>query len=52
MIGKGRIVSVTCAVSAQFCPLVPVTMYVVVVVGFAVTADPVVELNPVAGVHT
>ena len=30
---------------------VPVTVYVVVVVGSAVTTEPVVELNPVAGAH-
>jgi hypothetical protein len=30
---------------------VPVTVYVVVDVGFAVTGDPVVELSAVDGVH-
>lgn len=30
---------------------VPVTVYVIVAVGFAVTEEPVVELNPVAGLH-
>jgi hypothetical protein len=48
--GKGLTVTVTCPVAEQ--PLdVPVTVYVVVVVGFAVTDEPVVALNPVAGLH-
>ena len=49
--GKELTVMVTFAVSVQFVPLVPVTIYVVVVVGDAVTVVPVVELNPVDGVH-
>jgi hypothetical protein len=32
-------------------PDVPVTVYVVVPLGFAVTDEPVVELNPVAGLQ-
>ena len=32
-------------------PLVPVTVYRVVLVGLAVTTDPVVALRPVAGDH-
>jgi hypothetical protein len=31
--------------------IVPVTVYVVVIVGLAITDVPVVALNPVAGVH-
>lgn len=44
-------VTVTVAVLVQF-KLVPSTVYVVVVAGFATTDAPVVELNPVAGVHS
>jgi hypothetical protein len=33
-------------------PAVPVTLYVVLTVGAAITAMPVVELNPVEGLHT
>jgi hypothetical protein len=48
--GKGFTVTVTCAVPVQ--PLVvPVTVYVVVAVGFAVTVDPVVGDKPVAGLQ-
>lgn len=32
-------------------PVVPVTVYVVVVAGFAVTVEPVVALSPVAGLQ-
>ncbi len=46
--GRGFTFTVTCAVFEQP-PLVPVTMYVVVELGFAVTVAPVVPLNPVAG---
>src|SRR5262249_25466852 len=46
--GGGLTVTVTCAV-AEHPPDVPVTVYVVVLAGLAVTEDPVVELNPVAG---
>jgi hypothetical protein len=38
-------------VSAVQVPLVPVTVYVVVVAGFAVTVVPDVALNPVAFAH-
>ena len=47
-IGSGFTVTVTCAVHP---PGVPVTVYVVVVAGDAVTDEPVVALNPVAGLH-
>ena len=48
--GGGLMVTVTCAVAVH--PLdVPVTVYVVVEVGVAVTDAPVVLLNPVAGLH-
>jgi hypothetical protein len=48
--GIGFTVTVTCAVAVH--PRTsPVTVYVVVVVGFAVTVAPVVELKPVAGDH-
>ena len=43
-------VTVTFTVSSQV-PLVPITLYVVVVVGAAVTIAPVVPLNPVAGLQ-
>jgi hypothetical protein len=42
-------VTVTVAVFVQPFALVPVTVYVVVAVGDAVTVAPVVALNPVAG---
>ena len=48
MVGGGFTMTVTCAVHP---PGVPVTVYVVVVVGDAVTEEPVVALKPVAGVH-
>ena len=48
--GSGLMVTVTCAV-AEHPPDVPVTVYVVVDEGFAVTEEPVVELSPVAGLH-
>ena len=48
--GGGLTVTVTCAVAVH--PLdVPVTVYVVVLVGFAVTEEPVVLLNPIAGLQ-
>jgi hypothetical protein len=48
--GNGFIVTVTCVVAVQ--PFAsPVTVYVVVEVGLAVTEEPVVALNPVAGLH-
>ena len=50
-VGKVFTVIVTVAVFVHPLELVPVTVYVVVVVGLAVTVAPVVELNPVDGVH-
>ena len=48
--GIGLIVTVTCAVAVQ--PFrTPVTVYVVVDAGLALTEEPVVALNPVAGLH-
>lgn len=48
--GTGFTVTVTCAVAVQ--PRAsPVTVYVVVDTGFAVTLEPVAELNPVAGLQ-
>jgi hypothetical protein len=48
--GIGLTVTVTCAVAVH--PRAsPVTVYVVVEVGLAVTDEPVVALNPVAGDH-
>ena len=48
--GIGFIVTVTCAVDVHP-DASPVTVYVVVEVGFAVTDEPVVALNAVAGLH-
>jgi hypothetical protein len=42
---------VTCAVAVHPLLEVPVTVYVVVEVGEAVTDEPVVLLSPVAGLH-
>jgi hypothetical protein len=50
VIGVGFTVMVTVVDPLQP-PLVPVTVYVVVLVGDAVTIDPVVPLNPEAGDH-
>ena len=50
IVGNGLTVTVTCAVLVHV-PLVPVIVYVVVVVGFAVTVFPVVALNPAAGLQ-
>jgi hypothetical protein len=48
--GRGLTVTVTCPVAVH--PFdVPVTVYVVVEVGFAVTGEPVDALSPVDGVH-
>lgn len=49
-VGTGLTVSVMLAVLEQE-PFVPVTVYVVVVVGFAVTDAPVVADKPVAGLQ-
>lgn len=46
--GTGFTVTVEVAVPVLH-PLVPVTVYVVVVDGLAVTLEPVVELSPVGG---
>ena len=48
--GTGFTVTVTCAVAVHPSAS-PVTVYVVVDVGFAVTIEPVVALSPVAGDH-
>jgi hypothetical protein len=44
-------VTVPCPVEEQPLASVPVTVYVIVVFGFAVTDEPVVALNAVEGVH-
>ena len=49
--GIGLTVTVTCAVLVHPAAEVPVTVYVVVETGDAVTVEPVVLLNPAAGVH-
>jgi hypothetical protein len=50
-VGVGVTVTVTVVESGQPLALVPITVYVVVVAGVAVTEAPVVELNPVGGLH-
>lgn len=50
-VGKGLTVTVTVFVFVQPFASVPVTVYVVVEVGFAVTMAPVVADKPVAGLH-
>ena len=54
----GETVTITVVTETVPCPVdvhpllsVPVTVYVMVVVGFAVTDEPVVALNAVAGLH-
>jgi hypothetical protein len=49
-VGDGAIVTTTVFVLVHE-PLVPVTVYVVVVAGFAVTDAVLVALKPVAGAH-
>ena len=49
--GNGFTVRVMLCVLVQPEELVPVTMYVTVLPGLAVTLAPVVALNPVAGDH-
>ena len=49
--GSGFTFTVTCVDAVQPFTSVPVTEYVVVEVGFAVTGEPVVELSAVDGVH-
>jgi hypothetical protein len=44
-------VTVPCPVAVQPLASVPVTVYVIVEVGLAVTVAPVVELKSVAGLH-
>ena len=44
-------VTVPCPVEVQPLKSVPVTVYVMVEAGFAVTVEPVVALSPVAGDH-
>jgi hypothetical protein len=51
-VGNGFTVTVTVAVLVHpVAVIVPVTVYVVVAVGLAVTVVPVVEDNPVEGLH-
>jgi hypothetical protein len=47
--GSAFTVTVTCVVAVQLLMSVPVTVYVIVEVGFAVTLEPVVALSAVAG---
>ena len=49
--GNGFTVTVTCVLAVQPLLSVPVTVYVVVDDGFAVTGEPVVELRFVEGVQ-
>ena len=51
IVGNVFTVTVTLAVLLQPFELVPVTVYVLVVVGLAVTLAHVVQDKPVAGVH-
>ena len=51
IVGNVFTVTVTLAVLLQPFELVPVTVYVLVVVGLAVTLAQVVQDKPVAGVH-
>src|SRR6185312_11459937 len=50
-VGFGFTVTVTCCVAEQPEDVVPVTVYVVVLVGLAVTLAVFVALNPVDGLH-
>jgi hypothetical protein len=49
-VGTGLTVTTAFALAEQP-DVVPVTVYVVVTVGFAITLVPVVALNPVEGLH-
>lgn len=49
--GRGFTVTVTCIDAVHPLLSVPVTVYVIVEAGVAVTEEPVVELSAVAGVH-
>jgi len=51
MVGVGLITIVIVAVLVQPLALVPVTVYVVVLPGLAITCEPVVALRPVAGLQ-
>jgi hypothetical protein len=51
-IGSGFTFTVTCVDAVHPLLSVPVTVYVEVEVGFAVTVEPVVALSPVAGDQT
>jgi hypothetical protein len=51
MVGFGLTVTVTDALLVHPIPSVPVTVYIVVEVGFAVTFAPVVGDNPAEGLH-
>ena len=51
-VGVGVTEIVTILLSLQPEPELPTTVYVVVDPGLAVTLEPVVELNPVVGLHT
>ena len=51
VVGTGFTVTTTVAVELQPVDSEPVTVYVCVVAGLAVTAMPVVKLRPVAGAH-
>ena len=52
MTGSGFTFTVTCVDAVQPLLSVPVTVYVEVEAGFAVTVEPVVALSPVAGDQT
>ncbi len=51
-VGVGFTSTVILSLFSQPFELVPVTIYLVVVVGLAVTEAAVVEFNPVDGLHT
>ncbi len=51
IVGNGFIVTVRVLVLVQPLASVPTTVYVVVEEGFADTVEPVVEDNPVEGLH-
>jgi hypothetical protein len=50
-VGNAFTVTVTVPVLVQPAAVVPVTVYVIVEVGLAVTVAPVVDDKPVAGLH-
>ena len=49
-VGVGFTVIDTVVVSAQ-APLVPITVYVILLVGFAMVVGQIVQLRPVGGLH-